>query len=396
MSLTNLWLNSRNLLEDKSIRQIIAFAGDAGDDQLRDGSAKSDEFREFLAHIPSDILMRYVNQCLQNSFPGSGLVLQDLVNQIGRRLGFNVTNGRYQGVRNQIGCDGIWILTNGHTLIVEVKTTDVYQIPLDTLAKYRRQLIEQNKCTEDTSSILIVLGRDDRDTRDLEAQIRGSHHARNIRLISIEAFGQLMALKEKIGDLQIIERISQILIPREYTKLDEIVSLIFFTADDIKQEVVETEHNEGSRSIDDSSIPATFYEACIDRIQVHSGQSLIKRSRVSYSTPDDSLRLVCVVSKIYERQGAPQYWFAFHPYQKQYLEGVETAFIALGCGSAENVLLIPIRDFVNWLDQMNVTEKDNRFYWHVNIRQENKRLFLLRKKGAARIDLSPYNLINGN
>ena len=34
-------------------------------------------------------------------FAKSGFVLQDIVNEIGKRLGYDVQNGRYQGVVNQ-------------------------------------------------------------------------------------------------------------------------------------------------------------------------------------------------------------------------------------------------------------------------------------------------------
>ena len=58
---------------------------------------------------------------------------------------------------------------------MEVKTTDTYRIDLDTLAGYRRALIQGGSITEERASLLIVVGRED--TGDLEAPIRGSRHA---------------------------------------------------------------------------------------------------------------------------------------------------------------------------------------------------------------------------
>ena len=46
------------------------------------------------------------------------------------------------------------------------------------------------------SSILIVVGRDD--TGELEAQVRGSRHAWDIRLISADALVKLVNLKETV------------------------------------------------------------------------------------------------------------------------------------------------------------------------------------------------------
>ena len=63
------------------------------------------------------------------------------MNELGRRLDYKVTNGRYQGTTNAIGFDGIWIAPEGHTIIAEVKTTDAYRISLDTIVGYRQKLL---------------------------------------------------------------------------------------------------------------------------------------------------------------------------------------------------------------------------------------------------------------
>ena len=81
-----------------------------------------------------------MDHCLSVAFPKNGMVLQDLVNELGRRLDYVATNGRYQGVQGKIGFDGLWLSPEGHTLVVEVKTTDAYRLSLDTLATYRARL----------------------------------------------------------------------------------------------------------------------------------------------------------------------------------------------------------------------------------------------------------------
>jgi hypothetical protein len=289
-----------------------------------------------------------------------------------------------------VGCDGIWEFPDGHAVIVEVKTTDAYQISLDTLARYRRELINESTISEDHSSILIVIGREDRDTSSLEAQIRGSRHAWSVRLISVDALVRLIALKEDVEDPEIIDRISAILIPREFTKLDEIIDLVFSTAEDVKQEEPE-EIQSTDESEEISAKPVSFHDACIKRIEGKFKQSLIKRSRTTHSSPDDSLRLTCAVSKPYERGEQFSYWFAFHPYQKEFLEqAAKAGFAAFGCGSEATLALIPFSDFSTWLDQMNTTENETRSYWHVSIVKDGNRLTLHRKRGATRIDLTQY------
>src|SRR5207253_1833076 len=108
------------------------------------------------------------------NFTKSGMVLQDLVNELGRRLDYSVRNGRYQGTTKEIGYDGIWVSPEKHAIVAEVKTTDAYRISLETIASYRNRLLVDREITN-PCSMLIVVGR--QDTGDLEAQVRGSRHA---------------------------------------------------------------------------------------------------------------------------------------------------------------------------------------------------------------------------
>src|SRR5262245_47610666 len=100
MTVLSLWKASPTLLDGKSVKQIIAIAGTG---KLGDGNEASSEFRALLSEIGSGNLVRYAHECLDESFPDSGLVLQDVVNEVGRRLGCQVTNGSYRGRTNAIG-----------------------------------------------------------------------------------------------------------------------------------------------------------------------------------------------------------------------------------------------------------------------------------------------------
>ena len=82
--------------------------------------------------------------------------------------------------------------------------------------------------------MLLVVGR--QDTGDLEAQIRGSRYAWDIRIVSVDALLRLMKIKEEVEDPLIVQRIHSILIPREFTRLDEIADVLFSAAEDIKQD----------------------------------------------------------------------------------------------------------------------------------------------------------------
>jgi len=384
MPLSDIWLNSRDQLQDKHVQQIISFAGEG---QLKDGSTASTEFRDFLSLVPPEFLLRYADQCLNESFPTSGLALQDIVNQIGRRLGFEVTDGRYRGSTSAIGFDGIWRLPDGHCIVVEVKTTDAYRVDLGTIADYRRELANEDTIPQDKSSILIVVGR--HDTGDLEAQVRGSRHAWDVRLISVDALARLMSVKQALEDPAIIARMHAILVPREFTKLDEIVEIVFTAAEEIKQEEIEPEEEEQER---ESQPPAAFHNACVARIEKSMGQPLVKRTRATYLSADGKTAFTCAISRTYRKGGQDTYWFAFHPHQRQFLESAPSAYVAFGCGSENTVLLIPATEFFQWLPEMLTTESENRFYWHVNITKDEQGTVLHRKRGAEWINLGQFLL----
>ncbi|MBS1516364.1 MAG: hypothetical protein JSS63_15130 [Bacteroidetes bacterium] len=229
-SIIQLWAQNREIFEKKSLEQIIQFAGEG---KLRDSNAASLEFREFINNVSSEMLMNYYESCLNNKFEDSGFALQDLVNEAGVRLGFEVQFGLYHGRKNEIGFDGVWTSFDGHNFIVEVKTTDAYRINLEKLVAYKDKLTAAGKISSNgSSSILIIVGRED--TGDLEAQIRGSKFAWDIRLMSTQSLLTLLKAKENTNDIKTSSQISEILKPKEYTRIDRLIDIMFVNPDGIK------------------------------------------------------------------------------------------------------------------------------------------------------------------
>lgn len=301
-------------------------------------------------------------------------------------MGFAVTDGRYRGSSKEIGFDGLWHSPEGHGRLIEVKTTDAYRIDLNTIAEYRKGLIDEKKIAVDKSSILIVVGRID--TGDLEAQIRGSRFAWDIRLISVDALLRLMKIKEEIEDPNIVKRIHETLIPREYTKIDGIIDLLFAAAEDIKQEEIH-EDDEGETK-KPKFTPVSYHEACIKRLADDLKIPLLRQSKASYYSANKELGITCSISREHKEADQELYWFAFHPHQKEYLEKFKKAFVAFGCGSENQLLKVPFDDFKDWLEGFNKTEKLDRSYWHVHISKESNKFILRRKKGFSNIDLTKY------
>lgn len=394
MALTSFWLSSEKELATKHIQAMVGLAGEG---RLRDASPAALEFREFLSVVPLAQLSRYATECLgDEKFGDGGRALQDIINEVGRRLGFSVENGLYQGKSGSVGFDGLWSSNDGSAIIVEVKTTDTYSIDLDTLANYRRTLIESGKVGGGSSSILIVVGR--ADTGSWEAQVRGSRHAWDIRLISVQALLRLMQIKHELDDPSVIERIQTVLRPREFTKLDEIVELVFYAAEDVKKEVdlteVEGADDEDEDPIDAKKpkfIPVNFRDACADRLARTWNVPLIKRSFAHYSSADETTGVFCLNSREHTRGGQPSYWFALHPHQVEALKKHSTAALALGCGSVDYMIVIPLEELEKWLPKMWKTSRDERWYWHVVVREINGPKLSLAKP-LSPIDLRSFVL----
>ena len=123
MPLIALWKSAPAAVAQMTIQQIV---GNAGDGRLLDNSLCSTELREYLRGVPSADLAGYVEQCLGSPFDKGGMVLRDLVNELGRRLEYDVEDGRYQGVVNSIGYAGPWRSAENHAIVVEAKNTDAH------------------------------------------------------------------------------------------------------------------------------------------------------------------------------------------------------------------------------------------------------------------------------
>jgi hypothetical protein len=393
-------------LSGKSIAQLVAIFGDG---KLRQDSQCSLELRAHLKAAPFEKLAEYARYCLDESFEKSGCVLQDVVNEIGSRLGYQVTNGRYSGVRNAIGYDGLWF-DGARYLVVEVKTTDAYRINLDTIADYIRRLRDEKSLREQDIFALIVVGR--QDTGDLEAQVRGSRHAWSIRLISVEALLKLAHLNDSVDDPALVGKIRRIVLPFEYTRVDDIIDLVFETqVESGIQAVADTQAN----SLDSSESPEQVIEpstpskseatpkALLDakRLKIveqffkDRGESFTRRSKTNFEGSTSGVRVACAVSKLYQTS-TPGYWYAFHPPWLQFLkEGKESYFI-LGCMDRDDAYALPIMEMESRLDEMNKTEDDQKMFWHVQTRTENSDVVWNLSKVGARLSLAPYRFVISN
>ncbi len=393
MPLISIWTSNPSAVMDFTIEQVVSAAGDGF---LKDESECSVEIREYISQITSQKIETYIKHCLSNPFQKSGFVLQDLVNELGRRLEFSVDNGRYQGRVNAVGCDGVWTSPEGQSIVVEVKTTDAYRLSLDVLSEYRRKLIESDEIT-DKSSVLIVVGREE--TGEIEAQIRGSRHAWDIRLISADSLINLVGLKENTEYKETAFNIRNIFSPLEYTSLDNIVDVLVSVARDVAS-ATESEAGEtgGTVDSDDNSEKANWdFTDSLDRQQQRESavraisrkleSGLIKKGVAMYWNPSRDIRVACVISKQHKNKGDSLYWYGYSPEQDEFLDEGNVGFFVLGCMDMDTVFAIPLDTLRSELDYLHTTTRpDGRSRWHVTIVEPSPGSYALKipKKGEVR------------
>lgn len=406
MPLLSIFASNPDAVNQLTIEQVVS---NAGDGILKDHSNCSDELRAYLGQISTSKISSYVEHCLTAAFNKGGMVLQDLINELGRRLDYEVTNGRYQGVTGGIGYDGLWKSPEGHSLILEVKTTDAYRLSLDTLAGYRSKLAAAGQLAA-SSSVLIVVGR--QDTGELEAQIRGSRHAWDVRVISAEALIKLVLLKENSEALETGLKIRSLLTPVEYTRLDRMVDVMFTTVTDVEetQPIEDTGIINGATSaippaapqltevkmgsgFTDSSLLQAKRELIISALALREQTALVRKSRALYWSSAHDVRVACSISKRYTGKAQNPYWYAYHPAWDDFLKEAGRSFFVLGCMDRDEAYAIPRDEITRLLPFLHTTTtKEGGTYWHIHITEKPGGLELLVPKQSNGLRLDQFSV----
>jgi hypothetical protein len=397
MALMALWKQTPDQIRPYALRQIIAMAGDG---RVIDGSACSNELRAFLREVDVPELERFTGECLEEGFEASGFALQDVINEVGRRLEFDTEPGLYRGRRGQTGFDGVWRSEEDLEFVVEVKTTDTYNVNLDRVAAYRHELIAAGRLKED-SSVLFVVGR--QDTGALEAQIRGSPHAWTMRVIGAVSLVQLLKVKNRSDSGSVARRIRALLRPVEYTRLDGIADLMFETTTEVDisveaelgateppAETVEVRAGGAQRAA--SSSPASGIEAfrrvVADGLSRELNVRLVKKRRSLFAAP--GVNAVIAVSKRYDR-GYQPYWYALYEAQLAFLQEAPRGILVLGTLDTRAAYALPVSVVAPLTDRLKFTRREQgQLYWHIAVRLDPAGPVLPLIEGE--LDISPYRL----
>jgi hypothetical protein len=137
---------------------------------------------------------------------------------------------------------------------------------------------------------------------------------------------------------------------------------------------------------------ANFHPDVVSCVSNHLGVSLMPLSRRTYESSDHKTRIVCAVSKTHSRTNFSRYWYAFNNQEKPYLEDAEHGYVAVGCGSAQTILLISISTLLPLLENMSITQSGDRNYWHLVIFQQNGQFYIGQPGYEHRLNVTQHLL----
>src|SRR5207245_11169530 len=95
---------------------------------------------------------------------------------------------------------------------------------------------------------------------------------------------------------------------------------------------------------------ANFYQGCIDRLEPFLGVKLVRKTTTILSSEDGTCVVVCLVSREYDGRG---YWWTFRSRHEKALALAARSYLALGCGSVDQVLAIPFTDWKPHLEALS-------------------------------------------
>jgi hypothetical protein len=205
-----------------TLDRLVSLAGDWTDD-----SRASEQFRQIIddEQTTTDEIETYLHEAIQGSEQHHNRALQDLVNNIGRRLGFQVEYGVYQGVSETIGFDGLWTSTATEEethLVVETKKSTAFSIDPGQAGQYMDELVQQEGVHRSQVYGLYVIG--DGDVETVAQTVFGSQYRDRMRVITAQRLLDLLEIQEDSGLRH--DQVVDVLLPINAVDVGQLVGLI--------------------------------------------------------------------------------------------------------------------------------------------------------------------------
>jgi hypothetical protein len=205
-----------------TLDRIVRLAGDWNDD-----SRASEQFREIIEdeQTTTEEIEAYLLEAMRGTEQHHNRALQDIVNNIGRRLGFEIEYGVYQGQSDTIGYDGHWISTateDDTHLIVETKKTTAYSIDPGQAGGYMKELTGEQNVDRSQVYGLYVIGEGDVET--VAQTVFGSQYRDRMRIITANRLLDLLEIQADSGLRH--DQVVDVLLPINAVDVGQLVGLI--------------------------------------------------------------------------------------------------------------------------------------------------------------------------
>ena len=186
----------------------------------------------------------------------------------------------------------------------------------------------------------------------------------------------------------------------DYTRLDEIINVMFTTAKDVSSTEEETLSDQTTSTSPTVKIdtPSTNLAAINDKrekiIAMMSSNlktTLLQKSRATYWDASHKTRVACSISKTYP-DSIYRYWYAYHPSWDAFLAEGEHSYVVWGGVDLNVAFMMPRAEFVPHLSKMiTTTRPDGKEYWHVKILEKSPGTYFLQLPHAEDdLALAPF------
>ena len=221
-------------------------------------------------------------------------------------------------------------------------------------------------------------------------------------MISADALVKLVKLKESTDEEETVTKIRGLLKPFEYTRLDNIIDVMFTAAKDVEaateiergfeinDHVKDSSHRGSGQEHTAPEVLNEMRKRIVRAFGKEIGSDLIAKSRAMYHDVDDAIRICCSISKRYPRG---TYWYAYHPHWDRFLADGDRGFFILGCVDRDVAYVLPRAFMQNVLHHLYTTEmKDTaKMYWHVHLEEgPGGEIFFLVGKAGQKVPISTY------
>jgi hypothetical protein len=128
----------------------------------------------------------------------------------------------------------------------------------------------------------------------------------------------------------------------------------------------------------------------IEALEARFGVRLEKAGRNRYASPADTVRVVCAISKRYERQGSARYWYGHYDTAAAFLANCDRAYFVLGCMDRDEAYAVPARVMRDMLAGLHQTITESASYWHVELRDRKGDLILAQPRSGQGFSVRPF------